>query len=177
MEQWININDNYQVSDNGNVKSVDRIVVKSNGVNQPWVGKLLTQQTDKQGYLYFMYKRKVHKTHIEVAKAFPEICGEWFDGADVHHLNGVKTDNRAINLVVLSKFDHQSYHNKNGRSELLKNILSKSVIQYTKDGEFVKEFSSIKEAERLTGIPNTNICSCCKGIRKTAGGSVWKYKE
>lgn len=35
------------------------------------------------------------------------------------------------------------------------------------------------EAERCTGINQTNIVSCCKNRKyhKTAGGYIWKYKN
>ena len=53
----------------------------------------------------------------------------------------------------------------------------KEVLQFTKDGKFVDEYPSTKEAKRNTGISQGNICSCCKGRRLTAGGFKWKYKE
>lgn len=53
--------------------------------------------------------------------------------------------------------------------------LSKPVIQYTKDGKFLKEFHSMQEAERQTGIPNGAICNVCQGKRKTAHGYKWAY--
>lgn len=36
-------------------------------------------------------------------------------------------------------------------------------------------YSSIKEAETITGIKRTSIVPCCKGKQKTAGGYHWKY--
>ena len=54
---------------------------------------------------------------------------------------------------------------------------TKSVVQYSKDGEFIAEYSSIMEAERYTGCDNSIICKCCRGKRKSAGGFIWKYKE
>ena len=51
------------------------------------------------------------------------------------------------------------------------------VLQYSKDGEFIAEYNSALEAERKTGINNSNISQCCKGKRKSAGGYIWKYKE
>lgn len=51
------------------------------------------------------------------------------------------------------------------------------VKQYTKDGTFVKEYSSTSEAARELGGKATeaNICACCKGNRASAYGYVWKY--
>ena len=53
----------------------------------------------------------------------------------------------------------------------------RSVLQFTNDGKFVKEFPSTHEATRCTGINHGNICSCFKGRRTTAGGYIWKYKN
>lgn len=41
--------------------------------------------------------------------------------------------------------------------------------------ELDKVFPSVMDAERETGIPNTNIVNVCKGKRKTAGGYHWQY--
>ena len=53
--------------------------------------------------------------------------------------------------------------------------LSKKILQFTKSGEFIKEWTSMSEAMRQTGI--RNICRCCRGITKSAGGFIWKYPE
>ena len=50
------------------------------------------------------------------------------------------------------------------------------VLQYSKSGEFIAEYPSIKEAYRQTGCRQGNICSCCKGKYKSAGGFIWRYK-
>ena len=49
------------------------------------------------------------------------------------------------------------------------------ILQFTKDGTFVKEWPSAHEAERHLGIPQSNICSCLKGRLKSTGGYVWRY--
>lgn len=51
---------------------------------------------------------------------------------------------------------------------------AKKIIQYTKDGEFVKEWASMAEADR-NGFNLKNISACCRGKRKTHHGYVWKY--
>ena len=54
---------------------------------------------------------------------------------------------------------------------------TKSVIQYSKDGEFIAEYNSVMEASRQIGCNPSSICKCCKGTRKSTGGFIWKYKE
>ena len=52
---------------------------------------------------------------------------------------------------------------------------SKKVLQFTKSGEFIKEWPSVMEASRQLGISNVSICNCCNGKLKSAGGYIWKY--
>lgn len=58
------------------------------------------------------------------------------------------------------------------------NPFSKAVLCYTKQGEFVREFSSIAEANIFVGKPTnmTGINKCCAGTTLSAYGYVWKYK-
>ena len=51
------------------------------------------------------------------------------------------------------------------------------ILQFSKDGTFIKEWSSSHEAERQLGISQSNICHCLKGRKKSAGGFVWRYKD
>ena len=53
--------------------------------------------------------------------------------------------------------------------------LSKPILQYTKDGEFIKEWTSCIEASKVLGIHHGNITTCCKGKLKSAYGFVWTY--
>ena len=53
--------------------------------------------------------------------------------------------------------------------------LSKKILQFTKSGEFLREWSSLSEASKQLKINCGHICSCCNGKRKSAGGYVWKY--
>lgn len=55
--------------------------------------------------------------------------------------------------------------------------LCKKVCQYTKNGEFVKEFQSIMEVEKYYGYANQNISACCRGKHKSAYGFVWRYSK
>ena len=53
---------------------------------------------------------------------------------------------------------------------------SKKILQFTLDGEFLKEWLSIAECSR-NGYSGANICYCCQGKRKSAGGFKWCYAE
>lgn len=50
------------------------------------------------------------------------------------------------------------------------------ILQYTKDGTLIKEWPSLREAERQLGIAHQHICACLKGRLKSTGGFVWRYK-
>jgi hypothetical protein len=53
------------------------------------------------------------------------------------------------------------------------------IVKYDLDGNFIKEYSSIKEAEieHLIEPGKSNISYVCSGARDTTLGYIWKYKE
>ena len=53
-------------------------------------------------------------------------------------------------------------------------ILSKKVLQYDLQGNFIKEYSSAVEAKLETGA--SHISCVCIGRRKSSGGYFWKFK-
>lgn len=54
---------------------------------------------------------------------------------------------------------------------------NKMVIQYSKVGGIVHCFDSIAIASRTLLIQSTDINKCCRGVIKSAGGFIWKYKN
>ena len=57
------------------------------------------------------------------------------------------------------------------------NGVSKKVKQFTKEGEFVKEWCCIFDAAKEFDGYGCNITKCCKGQTKSAYGFVWKYSN
>lgn len=57
--------------------------------------------------------------------------------------------------------------------------LRKPILQFDLQGNFIREWESIQEAGRQLNISPIQICYCCKYKKrfKTAGGSVWRYKN
>ena len=59
-------------------------------------------------------------------------------------------------------------------SEEQKKKLSKKVLQFTKSGELVREWKSVKECER-NGFILSCVIRCCQGKRKSHKGFKWCY--
>ena len=53
--------------------------------------------------------------------------------------------------------------------------LSKKVLQFTLDGEFVREYPSEAECAR-NGFCQGHVSRCCRGERKSHKGFIFKYK-
>jgi group I intron endonuclease len=51
------------------------------------------------------------------------------------------------------------------------------VLQLDTDGNIVNEWKSVQEAGRRTTASATKISCVCRGVRKSTGGFIWKYKE
>lgn len=162
----------YDVSNKGNVWSYKKKAFK----------KL---QLNEDGRYYFIawknYKHKLFKIHRLVYETF---IGHIPKGYDVHHIDHNAQNNSLDNLQLLPMHTHRKMHYEEHLKPICKYAASlaaekssKTVIQYTKNDEFVAEYKSTQEASRQTGISQGHISSVCNGKRKSAGGYVWKYKN
>lgn len=118
--------------------------------------------------------------HQIIAFNNQEICGTWFDGADIDHRDGNKLNNRPENLRYCTRKENcnnpitlESLTN----SMINNNKRSKAVYQYTKNGEFVAEYPSTMEVQRKFGYRNSNISACCLGKKTMAYGFIWRYEK
>jgi group I intron endonuclease len=116
-----------------------------------------------------------------------------------HHLHTEETKEKIRQAKLGNKsrtgLHNSEYHKQRCREAMLGNTLGKyhkvtdeyierikisqpnrhPVVQLTKSGEFIKEFISVSDAKRLTGVSNLNYC--CNGKLKTSGGFRWMYLE
>lgn len=144
----------YQVSNLGRVFGVKRKRIKKLTV-------------DKKGYQNVLLskdgKEKRYRVHKLVAMAFipnPE------NKTEVHHIDFGKT-NIVTNLMWVTPEEHKELHKEN--------VLH--VFQYSLNGEFIKEYSSIKEMAEQTGFDSITVIYCCNGKYKTAFGFQWRYEK
>ena len=100
----------------------------------------------------------------------------------INHLDENKLNNNILNLAWVTSQENMNYNNRYERAMNTRKAGSTKtrpmpVLQYSKNGIFIKEYPSITEAERQTGNHSSNICKALKGIYNTCGGYIWKYKE
>lgn len=122
-----------------------------------------------------MEKIRLFKIHRLVAKAFiPNPNNK----SEVNHKDEDKTNNCLTNLEWITRKDNLNYGSRNERSSrslINHQSISKSVLQYSLDGEFIKEWSSTRQIERELGFLSGNISQCCNEKIKTSYRYVWKF--
>lgn len=186
-EVWKDIKDYegyYQVSNLGRVKSIQRLVKKRDGF-KTIQGSILKPHIDKKKRIkYCLSKNGKHcypLCHRLVAQAFipnPD------NKPCIDHINTDTTDNRVVNLRWVTHKENSNnpltrkhlsencvFNGKYGKD----NHLSKPVLQYDKNGNFLKEWECSMSVYRELSIFSSHIYDCCNGKRKTAGGYIWKY--
>ena len=158
----------YEVSNWGRVKSLK-------------FGKerILKPGTNKYGYLIVILckngKVKSFSVHRLVAEAFLPNPHNY---PCVNHKDECKTNNNVNNLEWCTYTYNNNYGTKIERISKNRDTSKyfKPILQYTLDGVFVREWKSIAEAGR-NGFNQGHITDCCRGVRQTHKGFIFKYKE
>lgn len=175
MEIWKPIDGfdgNYQVSNLGNVQNLNW--------RSPGTVRNLTPVHDRDGYLVvclsaFDGTQKSMRVHRLVAAAFLD---DFDEAKTVNHKNEIRSDNRLENLECLTIKENNNYGGRNKRvSESKKNTNCKKVIQKALDGKVLQEWVSLREVVRNTGYDASLISRVCRGVKNTAYGFRWEYKE
>lgn len=176
-ETW----ENYQVSNLGNILSLN--------YNRTGKPKLLKLSYNKQGYLVVKLcknrKGKTFRVNRLVAETFlpnPD------NKPQVNHKDEDKTNNFVFlnkdgsvdkeksNLEWSTPKDNCNHGTRNERMAKTKTNgkTSKKVLQFTLDGEFIREWPSTQECGR-NGFKQGAVAACCRGEEKSHKGFRWEY--
>ena len=101
----------YEVSDQGQVRSLDRVIVDMEGRRQrTFAGKVLVAGDNGYGYpvvgLCLNGHREMQRVHSLVAAAF---IGPRSAEMEVNHKNGIKTSNNLANLEYVTRGENISH--------------------------------------------------------------------
>ena len=169
MEIWKPVKDYeglYEVSNNGNVRSVDRMVKHSKGGLRLYKGRLMKPYLNSDGYRMV----KISKNGVGKIKRVNRIVAETFipnpyNLATVNHKDENKLNDSVENLEWMSLSDNIRYS------------CCKSINQLTINDEFIRTWESASDVNKELNFNTSNILRCCKGKRKSAHGYKWCYVE
>ena len=121
----------------------------------------------------------VHRLIVETFLPTPENLPE------VNH----KDEDKTNNFVFLNEdgsvdkeksnleWCDRKYNNNYGtRTERFIKTMSKKVLQFSKTGEFIREWESTRECGR-NGFDSSAVARCCRGERKTHNGFRFMYAD
>lgn len=163
----------YEVSNLGNVRSLDRYVTQ-NGYKKFCRGQILKPTLHKSNYLMVTLRnsgiQKVSKVHQLVMNTFnPNTSNQKLE---INHIDGNTTNNRLDNLEWCT-------HKQNMQHASKHHLLStyKPIYQYDLDGNFIRRWDSMNEARDFYHLGINSLRNACKrksGIHK---GFIWKYAD
>lgn len=169
----------YEVSNKGNVRSIDRSIRLRDGRIMHYGGRTLRPVNKGNGYYVVNIFGKLWYVHRLVALVFlPNPLGL----PEVNH----KDENPANNCVENLEWCSHRYNLLFGTAtERIvkkrydgKSFREREVVMLSLNNEFIRTYRSVMAAMRETGTASSSISDCCRGYRrKSAGGHKWMYKE
>ena len=186
IEIWKDIKEceGYQVSNLGRIKRLKTFVKKRNNKYAELDESILKLHINNNGYSCVYIKKKGYLVHRLVYEAF---VGEIPEGMQVNHIDEKPNNNRLENLNLLTPKANSNWGTRNERISKNKTngITSKPVLQYDLEGNFIKEWPSVMEIERVLNFNHTLIGRCCSHkknyktgyVYKTGYGYKWEWKK
>lgn len=161
IEIWkpvVGYEEQYEVSSNGVVKRIDKMLVTASGLTIK-KGRTLKTRINNSGYLEVRLSKndKVLTTfvHILLAKAF---IANPLNKPEVNHLNGNKSDNRIENLEWSTRMENMQHASRMG---LLKRTY-KQVIDNCTGRTYISSYEAALDLK----IEHTTLKNYLNGNRK-----------
>lgn len=173
MEKWSKIDgfDYYRISNHGKVKSLARTIKRSNNTYMRIKERILKTYINQNGYEIAVIQKGKKGKHLQVhrliALAFiPNPKNKPF----VNHINGIKTDNRLINLEWCTRSENEKHAHRIGLKSCAGENHSQSILTRAQ----VLHIRSRKGCESISNLAKSHgvSYSCIKGI---LSGRTWKH--
>ena len=173
-EEWRfipNCDNLYMVSNLGRIKALKTF--RSYGkFKRTCKERIMKQSSNWQGYLHCIIRdSKGAKIRISSHKC---VCDIFIPNPNkypcTNHKNEIKWDNRAENLEHCTYAYNLAYGSRKGEKDI-------PVCQYDLQGNFIKEFKSVRDASIATNTNRRSISNVTHGWAKSAGGYIWKKKD
>jgi hypothetical protein len=172
MEIWKQIKDypNYEVSNLGRVKSIDRFIADTVGRKRYYKSKILKQVVRKGYHSVSLYNNKgikIYRVNRIVAFAFIEnINNKLF----VNHIDGIKSNNKVENLEWCTCQENITHSIKNGLSKYASGEKQgHSKLKYA-DIIKIKELNKTHSARKISFMFNV----CAQSIHNVLNNKTWK---
>lgn len=168
----------YEVSNLGRVRSIDRVVTRSDGVEQLRRGKIKAQTVSYDGYMTVHLSLggsdKRLPVHRLVADAF--VSGR-FDGAEVNHKDFDRTNNSADNLEWVSHKDNVAHTISAGRHVCNRDLSGSNNPNYGNHklrSVYASDKSLSKEKQSRAGSSNGRAVGVlmCGGAADVSFGTI-----
>lgn len=136
----------------------------------------------KRGHKPPSYSKEYLLKWVQLQPNFEKLYNNWVESGykkdlkpSVNRLkDNIPYTHDNIELVTW-KENKEDQYNKSKNGEIGNEL--KPIIKYSTEGIQIKEFTSINEAVRETGLAQGNLWKVLNGIGKTLGGYIWKYKN
>lgn len=161
-----------------NTYIIYKLTSPSNGVYIGQTSKTIEERAGKDGRYYIQTK---DNKFLQPLIAHAIIKYGWVNFKKeilFENLTKEEADDIEIKTIAEYKTKGKCYNVSDGGNGLI-GVNNRKIKQYSLNGDFIKEWNSLKDAEQSLNIKKAqaNISACCLGKKKRAYGYIWRYSE